>query len=32
MVIGGRRGHCRAWERGEVVEVARERSGVEEVG
>ena len=31
MVIGGRRGSCRAWERGEVVEVGR---GVraEEVG
>ena len=30
MVIGGR-GSCRAWERGEVVEVGR-RVGAEEVG
>ena len=31
MVIGGRRGRCRAWERGEVVEVGR-GVGAEEVG
>ena len=31
MVIGGRRGSCRAWERGEVVEVGR-GEGAEEVG
>ena len=27
MVIGRRRGSCRAWERGEVVEVGRRRGG-----
>ena len=31
MVIGGRRGSCKAWERREVVEVGR-GEGAEEVG